>query len=80
MHSYKIICTENKVMHHKFSASLTSTDCRHNKHKNFLVWVNEEDHCRVIAMEQGGNMKRTFERFCHGLKEVLTCTHEHRAQ
>jgi len=42
----------------------------HNKDKNFLVWVNEEDHTRVISMEQGGNMKKVFDRFCRGLKEV----------
>jgi len=42
----------------------------HNKDKNFLVWVNEEDHTRVISMEQGGNMKAVFERFCRGLREV----------
>ncbi|MGH0171797.1 UNVERIFIED_CONTAM: hypothetical protein FKN15_062001 [Acipenser sinensis] len=42
----------------------------HNNEKTFLVWVNEEDHTRVISMEKGGNMKRVFERFCKGLKEV----------
>ncbi|XP_033109819.1 creatine kinase U-type, mitochondrial-like [Anneissia japonica] len=42
----------------------------HNDQKNFLVWVNEEDHTRVISMEKGGNMKRVFKRFCDGLKEV----------
>ncbi|XP_033647574.1 creatine kinase, flagellar-like [Asterias rubens] len=42
----------------------------HNDDKNFLVWVNEEDHTRVISMENGGNMKRVFERFCDGLKKV----------
>lgn len=42
----------------------------HNSEKNFLIWVNEEDHCRVISMEQGGNIGRTFERFCAGLKEI----------
>ncbi|XP_064169028.1 creatine kinase U-type, mitochondrial-like isoform X1 [Anguilla rostrata] len=42
----------------------------HNKQKTFLVWVNEEDHTRVISMEKGGNMKQVFERFCKGLKEV----------
>ncbi|KAK5927578.1 hypothetical protein CgunFtcFv8_012719 [Champsocephalus gunnari] len=42
----------------------------HNNEKTFLVWVNEEDHTRVISMEKGGNMKRVFERFCNGLKEV----------
>ncbi|XP_034026550.1 creatine kinase U-type, mitochondrial-like [Thalassophryne amazonica] len=42
----------------------------HNNEKNFLIWVNEEDHTRIISMEKGGNMKRVFERFCRGLKQV----------
>merc|ERR1711868_80478 len=42
----------------------------HNDKKNFLVWINEEDHTRVIPMEKGGNMKRVFERFCEGLSKV----------
>ena len=39
----------------------------HNHSKNFLIWVNEEDHIRVISMEKGGNMKTVFDRFCEGL-------------
>ncbi|CAB3977814.1 creatine kinase B-type-like, partial [Paramuricea clavata] len=42
----------------------------HNKNKNFLVWINEEDHTRLISMEKGGNMKKVFQRFCEGLNEV----------
>lgn len=42
----------------------------HNKDKNFLVWINEEDHCRIISMELGGSLKNTFVRFCRGLAEV----------
>ncbi|XP_064152543.1 creatine kinase S-type, mitochondrial-like [Anguilla rostrata] len=42
----------------------------HNNEKNFLIWINEEDHTRIISMEKGGNMKRVFERFCRGLQEV----------
>ncbi|XP_072564977.1 creatine kinase S-type, mitochondrial-like [Paramormyrops kingsleyae] len=42
----------------------------HNNEKTFLIWINEEDHTRIISMEKGGNMKRVFERFCCGLKEV----------
>lgn len=45
----------------------------HNDNKNFLVWINEEDHTRVISMEKGGDMKSVFERFCRGLKEVRGC-------
>lgn len=36
----------------------------HNKEKTVLAWVNEEDHCRIISMETGGNIKSVFERFC----------------
>jgi len=42
----------------------------HNHDKNFMVWVNEEDHLRVIAMEKTGNIKRVFQRFCEGLTQV----------
>ena len=42
----------------------------HNYAKNFLVWINEEDHCRIISMEKGGDMKAVFNRFCTGLKRV----------
>ena len=42
----------------------------HNNDKNFLVWINEEDHTRVISMEKGGDMKSVFDRFCKGLNEV----------
>ena len=42
----------------------------HNRDKNFLIWLNEEDHTRVISMEKGGDMRAVFDRFCSGLKEV----------
>ncbi|XP_034784156.2 creatine kinase S-type, mitochondrial-like isoform X1 [Acipenser ruthenus] len=48
----------------------------HNFDKTFLIWINEEDHTRVISMEKGGNMKSVFERFCRGLKEVEKLIHE----
>lgn len=59
----------------KFSVTRTLMNCaylstRHNNDKTFLIWINEEDHIRVISMEKGGNMKRVFERFCRGLIEV----------
>lgn len=28
----------------------------HNDKKTFLVWVNEEDHLRIISMQNGGNV------------------------
>ncbi|XP_053535661.1 creatine kinase B-type [Ictalurus punctatus] len=42
----------------------------HNDNKTFLVWVNEEDHLRVISMQKGGNMKEVFTRFCTGLTKI----------
>ncbi|KAM8921214.1 creatine kinase B-type [Pelodytes ibericus] len=42
----------------------------HNDNKTFLVWINEEDHLRVISMQQGGNMKEVFKRFCDGLTTI----------
>ena len=42
----------------------------HNEKKNFLVWINEEDHTRVISMETSGDMAAVFERFCTGLNKV----------
>uniref|UniRef100_A0A8D2CWH1 Creatine kinase B-type n=1 Tax=Sciurus vulgaris TaxID=55149 RepID=A0A8D2CWH1_SCIVU len=48
----------------------------HNDNKTFLVWINEEDHLRVISMQKGGNMKEVFTRFCTGLTQVRpSCPH-----
>jgi len=44
----------------------------HNDNKSFLVWVNEEDHMRVISMQKDGNMKEVFRRFCEGLTKTET--------
>ena len=34
-----------------------------NDKKNALVWVNEEDHMRVISMEMGHDIVNVFKRF-----------------
>lgn len=34
----------------------------HNDAKTFLVWVNEEDHLRIISMQMGGDLKQVFSR------------------
>jgi len=44
----------------------------HNDAKNFLVWINEEDHLRLISMELGGNINAVFRRFCDGINQVET--------
>jgi creatine kinase len=37
----------------------------HNDQKTALAWCNEEDHCRIISMQNGGDIKQVFERFCN---------------
>merc|ERR1712134_117448 len=48
----------------------------HNDSKTFLVWVNEEDHLRVISMQKGGDIKGVFRRFCEGLTKIETLMKE----
>ena len=36
----------------------------HNDAQTALAWVNEEDHCRIISMELGGDIPSVFTRFC----------------
>ena len=42
----------------------------HNRDKTFLVWINEEDHLRVISMQAGGDIKSVFSRLVQGLHEM----------
>ncbi len=39
----------------------------HNSAKTFLVWINEEDHLRIISMQAGGDIKTTFSRLTKAL-------------
>ena len=41
-----------------------------NDKKNFFVWVNEEDHTRIISMQQGADIKEVFTRFCTAVNKV----------
>jgi len=46
----------------------------HNKDENVFVWINEEDHTRLISMEKGDNVKQIISRFAKltaTLQEVL---------
>ncbi|KAL3068084.1 hypothetical protein niasHT_026943 [Heterodera trifolii] len=42
----------------------------HNAKKSFLVWVNEEDHLRIISMQNGGNVGQVLERLIKGVKAI----------
>ncbi|KAK7575647.1 hypothetical protein V9T40_011933 [Parthenolecanium corni] len=53
----------------------------HNSSKTFLVWVNEEDHLRVISMQPGGNVFEIFDRLIRGLQAIekkLSFAHDSR--
>ncbi|MGI9350129.1 MAG: hypothetical protein ACR2O3_01085 [Rhizobiaceae bacterium] len=36
--------------------------------EDFLVWVGEEDHLRIMSMQRGGNLNALFERLRSGLE------------
>jgi len=42
----------------------------HNDKQNFFVWINEEDHMRIISMEKGDNVKNIFVRFANATAGV----------
>ena len=41
-----------------------------SRDEDFLVWVGEEDHLRIMAMQQGGNLNALFERLRNGLEHL----------
>ncbi|XP_050390412.1 taurocyamine kinase [Patella vulgata] len=41
-----------------------------NSEKNFLVWVNEEDHLRIISMQKGGDLGTVYKRLVTAIKEL----------
>merc|ERR1712193_488068 len=43
----------------------------HNDEKNFLVWINEEDHLRVISMQKDGDMQACWKRWTGGVHMKL---------
>jgi len=36
----------------------------------FYVWCNEEDHMRIISMEQGGDIVAIFKRWSNGIESM----------
>lgn len=49
----------------------------HNDSKTVLCWCNEEDQCRIIAMENGGDVKGVFTRFCQLSNAIKEVSHLH---
>ncbi|XP_967811.3 arginine kinase [Tribolium castaneum] len=44
----------------------------HNTNKTFLVWLNEEDHLRIISMQKGGNVGEVYQRLVCAVEEIET--------
>jgi len=38
--------------------------------EKFIVWVNEEDHMRIVSMQMDGNMTEVFTRFCNATNQM----------
>jgi len=38
--------------------------------KKLVLWVNEEDHTRIISMQTDGNMNEVWSRFCRAIADV----------
>ncbi|XP_046345804.2 taurocyamine kinase-like [Haliotis rufescens] len=41
-----------------------------NDEKTFLVWVNEEDHLRIISMQKGGDIGAVYKRLVSAIQEM----------
>ncbi|OTF74272.1 Group 20 mite allergen-like protein (Arginine kinase-like) [Euroglyphus maynei] len=39
-----------------------------NKARTFMVWINEEDHIRIISMQEGGNVGQVFGRLIRAIR------------
>lgn len=42
----------------------------HNHAKTFLVWCNEEDHLRIISMQEGGNVGQVYGRLIAAVNKI----------
>ncbi|XP_073831983.1 arginine kinase [Musca autumnalis] len=42
----------------------------HNPSETFLIWVNEEDHLRIISMSKCGDLGDVYNRLVKGLQEL----------
>ncbi len=40
--------------------------------KKFIVWVNEEDHLRIISIEKTSNVSAVFNRLCQAIQSLNT--------
>lgn len=45
----------------------------YNPSKTFIVWINEEDHMRIISMQKGGDIMAVYKRLKEGAEYLETC-------
>merc|ERR1719429_529527 len=38
--------------------------------KRLIVWVNEEDHARIVSMQTGGDIEAVWRRFCSACNDI----------
>ncbi|XP_022219637.1 arginine kinase [Drosophila obscura] len=68
------------IMFHRGDVYLTTAGCYrfwptgrgvyHNPAATFLIWVNEEDHLRIISMAPCGDLGDVYNRLVNGLQEL----------
>lgn len=39
-----------------------------SRNKSFVVWINEEDHMRVISLQKGSNIQKAYARLVKGVQ------------
>ena len=44
-----------------------------NHDKTFLTWINEEDHIRIISMQNGGNLAQVYQRLAKVSNHSASC-------
>jgi len=47
-----------------------------SKNKQFLLWINEGDHLRIISMEEGGDVSKVFDRLSRGIAAIEAGLHK----
>ena len=46
----------------------------HNNDNSFLVWINKEDHLRIISMQKGADILSVFRKLCLASAEIEMTT------
>merc|ERR1719361_1930414 len=49
-----------------------------DQEKRFLIWVNEEDHLRLISMQMGGDLKGVYLRLINAIETMEKYNTEHK--